>query len=315
MKFHFLGTGAGVPSRQRNVSSLAVVFPEHGGQTWLFDCGEATQHRILESPVKLNKCTRIFITHLHGDHLFGLPGLLASRSFQDAQTPLILYGPPGLQPYLEVALGVSQTFLRYPAELIEVEHGQQIIDEHFVITVGLLDHGVPSFGFRVEERCRPGELDVRRLRELGVPPGPVYKELKKGKTVRLDDGRILNGADFVGPPKPGRIFTVLGDTRPCVTALELARGSDLLIHESTYRAGQENLAITYFHSTCTQAAEIAREAGVRHLILTHISPRFDEQGAAELLEEARSIFPNTSLARDGWVYELARPERKGEREQ
>jgi ribonuclease Z len=306
MKLHFLGTGAGIPSRLRNVSSLSLTLSEWGGQIWLFDCGEGTQHQILNSPVKLSKVTRIFITHLHGDHLFGLPGVLGSRSFQGAKTPLVIYGPTGLKNYIEVALKTSQTYLRYPLTVQEISHGEVIYDDPFTITVKQLDHGIASFGFRLMEKEQPGSLNAKRLRQMGIPPGPLYQELKQGKTITLPDGRTIDGKEFIGPPKPGRILAILGDTRPTPTAIALAEKADLLIHEATYRAGQEELAFSYGHSTCAQAAQIARDAGAKQLILTHISSRFQETECTELLNEARAVFPQTELAWDGWSFELMR---------
>jgi ribonuclease Z len=304
MIFYFLGTGAGVPSRMRNVSSLALVMPEYGGQTWLFDCGEATQHQILVSPVKLSKVSHIWITHLHGDHLYGLPRVLGSRSFQGAETPLTVYGPPGLAEFIEISLKTSRTFLRYPLKVEEIADGSRFTEGAFSILVKKLDHGIPSFGFRLMEKEQPGRLDAKRLKEIGVPPGPVYKELKEGKTVLLPDGRHIDGKEFLSPPVPGRIIAILGDTRVTKTAFELAGNADILIHESTYRAGQEELAFSFFHSTCTQAAEVAKQSGAKRLILNHISSRFQEEDCAELLEEARSVFPQTLLAHDGFEYEL-----------
>jgi ribonuclease Z len=308
MKVIFLGTGAGVPSRMRNVSSLALILPEYGGETWLFDCGEATQHRIQEAPVRLSKVSRIFITHLHGDHLFGLPGLLGSRSFQNEQDPLVLYGPKGLARFVETALDVSGTTIRYPLEIVEIDHGFTEETKHFTVRMGLLDHRVPSFGFRIEERDRPGELDTAKLKQAGIPPGPLYGRLKAGETVTLPDGRVLRGTEFLGPARRGRIITVLGDTRQTRACFDLARDADVLIHEATYRAGQEALADTFFHSTSVQAAQVARESGVKTLILTHISPRFSDEDCAEIREEAREIFPRTWMAHDGWAYELGHRE-------
>ncbi|SEN51578.1 ribonuclease Z [Lihuaxuella thermophila] len=304
MKLYFLGTGAGVPSKMRNVSSLALSWPRYQGQTWLFDCGEATQHQILSSPVTLSKVNRIFITHLHGDHLFGLPGVLGSRSFQGTETPLTLYGPKGLRTFVEVALATSQTHLRYPLDIVEVEHGFTAEDEHFTITAGLLEHGLPSYGYRIEEKDRPGSLDAERLKQIGVPPGPVYQRLKRGETAELPDGRVIDGRDFLGPAKQGMKAAILGDTRMTATCFALAEQVDLLIHESTLRAGQEALAEAFFHSTSVQAAEVARQSQVGTLILTHISSRYSEEECEEMLAEARAIFPRTYLAHDGWSYEV-----------
>ena len=305
MQCYFLGTGAGVPSRNRNVSSLALIMPEYNGQIWLFDCGEATQHQIWDSPVKLSKINRIFITHLHGDHLFGLPGVLGSRSFQGATSPLTLYGPKGIRAFVEITLKTSHTFLRYPLEIVEMEGDDcQFEAPPFSIRAKKLDHGIPSYGYRLEEPDQPGRLNAEKLQKAGIPPGPHYRLLKEGKTVTLPDGRVLKGKDYVSPPKKGRTLAILGDTRYTPEACFLANRCDLLIHEATYRRDQEDLARKYFHSTCTQAAAVAKEAGVKHLILNHISTRFQEEECEALLQEARAVFPSTDLARDRWSYTL-----------
>lgn len=304
VRLQFLGTGAGVPSKQRNVSSLAIQWHQHGGQTWLVDCGEATQHQILQYPVKLSKINQIFITHLHGDHIYGLPGLLGSRSFQGAETPLSVYGPKGLQEWIEVSLRVSETYLRYPLQVIEIHNGMTWSDDSFTYTVKQLEHGVTSFGFRFVEKDRPGTLQVHKLQQMGIQPGPIYQQLKLGKQVQLEDGTWLDGTDFLSSPSPGVRLAVLGDTRITPSIHELADSVDLLVHEATFRAGQEEMAKNFYHATSTQAATIAKQGNVKQLVLNHISSRFQEDEIEDLLAEAQEIFPNTFIAYDGFSYEL-----------
>lgn len=304
MRIVFLGTGAGTPSKLRNVSSLAIQWFSYGGQTWLVDCGEATQHQILNESVKLGRINKIFITHLHGDHIFGLPGLLGSRSFQGSTSPLTIYGPAGIRSYIETSLSISQTHLRYPLEIIEISDGFTWEEKHFSFHVRKLDHGIPSFGFRIVEHDRPGALQVHKCKEMGIPAGPVYQELKLGKKVQLPNGQWVDGKDFLTLPKPGLKLAILGDTRITSSVYELAQNVDLLIHEATYRAGQEELAKEHFHSTSSQAATVARDAHVGTLILNHISSRFQEEEWPELLNDARQIFPKTEIAHDGWEYSL-----------
>ncbi|MBA4601912.1 ribonuclease Z [Thermoactinomyces mirandus] len=305
MQIYFLGTGAGVPSRERNVSSLALIMPEYHGQIWLFDCGEATQHKIWDSPVKLNKVERIFITHLHGDHIFGLPGILGSRSFQGTETPLVIYGPQGLKEFVNTALNTSRTYLRYPLEIIEIQDGTRLKVPFFSILVKKLDHGIPSYGYRLQEQDQPGRLNVEKLEKAGIFPGPHYKLLKQGKTITLPDGRTISGKEFIGPPKKGRTIAILGDTRTTDNSCLLAKECDLLVHEATFRAGQEQLAANYYHSTCTEAAAAAKKAGAKHLILNHISSRFQKDEYQDLLKEAQAIFPATQIASDGWSFTLS----------
>ncbi|MEC5187508.1 ribonuclease Z [Geobacillus thermodenitrificans] len=306
MELLFLGTGAGVPAKERNVSSIALQLLEERGATWLFDCGEATQHQILHTAIRPRRIEHIFITHLHGDHLFGLPGLLGSRSFQSGETPLTVFGPKGIRQFVETALTVSGTRLRYELNIAEIDEGVIFDDERFSVTAKRLDHGMPSYGFRVAEKDLPGPLLVDRLKALGVRPGPIYQQIKQGKTVVLEDGTVLDGREFVGPPQKGRIVAVLGDTRFCEAAIELAHEADVVIHEATFAAAEQRLARDYFHSTTTDAAEVAKRAGAQRLILTHISSRYQGEAALKLLEEARRVFPNTELAADFASFSIPR---------
>ncbi len=298
MNLLFLGTGAGVPAKLRNVSALALMLLEERNAVWLFDCGEATQHQILYTSLKPRKIEKIFITHLHGDHIFGLPGLLGSRSFQGGTSELTVYGPKGIREFLEVSLKVSGTHLKYSLTIIEFADGMIFEDSQFKIEALLLDHAVPSFGFRITEKDKQGTLDAKKLLEAGIPPGPIYKRLKDGETVTLDDGRTVNGSNFVGPPQKGRVLAILGDTRPCTNAVELARDADLLVHESTFSGENEEMAREYFHSTTLQAAAIAREANVRQLCLTHISSRYTKEDWDRLEKEAQSVFHETKVVSD-----------------
>ncbi|WJP99408.1 ribonuclease Z [Geobacillus stearothermophilus] len=306
MELLFLGTGAGVPAKERNVSSVALQLLGERGATWLFDCGEATQHQILHTAIRPRRIEHIFITHLHGDHLFGLPGLLGSRSFQSGETPLTVFGPKGIRAFVETALSVSGTRLRYELNIAEIEEGVIFDDERFQVIAKRLDHGMPSYGFRVVEKDLPGPLLVDRLQALGVRPGPIYQEIKQGKTVVLDDGTVIDGREFVGPPQKGRIVAVLGDTRFCEAAIELARDADVVVHEATFAAAEQRLAHDYFHSTTTDAAEVARRAGAKRLILTHISSRYQGEAALRLVAEARKVFPNTDLAADFASFSIPR---------
>ncbi|MGG3161560.1 ribonuclease Z [Geobacillus stearothermophilus] len=306
MELLFLGTGAGVPAKERNVSSVALQLLDERGATWLFDCGEATQHQILHTAIRPRRIEHIFITHLHGDHLFGLPGLLGSRSFQSGETPLTVFGPKGIRAFVETALSVSGTRLRYELNIAEIEEGVIFDDERFQVIAKRLDHGMPSYGFRVVEKDLPGPLLVDRLKALGVRPGPIYQQIKQGKTVMLDDGTVIDGREFVGPPQKGRIVAVLGDTRFCEAAIELARDADVVVHEATFAAAEQRLAHDYFHSTTTDAAEVARRAGAKRLILTHISSRYQGEAALRLVAEARKVFPNTDLAADFASFSIPR---------
>lgn len=294
----FLGTGAGVPAKLRNVTSIALKLLEERGAVWLFDCGEATQHQILHTSLKPRRIEKIFITHLHGDHIYGLPGLLSSRSFQGGESEVTIYGPKGLKEFVDVSLAVSQTHLKYPLKVIEIEEGIVFEDDTFVVEAGILEHGLPSFGYRIVEKDRPGTLLADKLTEAGVRPGPIYKKIKNGERVMLDNGHMIVPSDFLGPKQKGRVVTILGDTRKCSKAIRLAENADLLIHEATFSNGEEELAYEYYHSTTTQAAQVATTARVKNLVLTHISSRYDRTDCLQLEKEAQAIFPNTTIAED-----------------
>ncbi|MCS6776347.1 MAG: ribonuclease Z [Chloroherpetonaceae bacterium] len=301
MKLTFLGTSAGAPTRHRNVTAVALQLPQRSS-CWLFDCGEGTQHQFLRAPhLRLSQIEKVFITHMHGDHLFGLPGLLATRSMQSGcETPVTVFGPEGVGAFVRHALELSGSQLQYPLEVRTVDEGVVCEDTQVRVTCALLTHRVPSWGYAVEEHIQPGRFDVERARALGIPEGPLYGRLKSGETITLPDGRIVRGTDLTGPPRPGRKIVICGDTIFSPASVRLARGADLLVHEATHLEEDLPLARRALHSTARMAAEVARQAGVRRLYLTHFSARYEGEGARldALLEEARAVFPDTELARD-----------------
>jgi ribonuclease Z len=295
-----------MPSRKRNVTSVALNLLPERGTFWLFDAGEGTQHQMLSSPLKPGRLEFVFVTHLHGDHLYGLPGMLSSRSYQGGESPLTVFGPPGIKRYLDMTLELSDTHLIYDIQVREIEEGVVFEDDQFTVTALRLEHRIESFGYRIAERDTPGALDSARLSRDGVPPGPVYARLKRGETVTLPDGRVINGADYVSAPAKGRTVAVFGDTRPCPGELELARGCDVVVHEATFKHDRLDKAVAYYHSTAAQAAELALKAGAGSLILTHLSSRYQDEQVHELLEEARAIFPNSHVAEDFWSFQIPR---------
>lgn len=306
MQIEFLGTGAGVPARYRNVTSIALRLLDELNSVWLFDAGEGTQIQMLSSTIRPRKVDKIFVTHLHGDHIFGLPGLLASRSFQGGEDLLTIYGPRGIRQFIETSLRVSQTHLTYPLNFVEIpnEGGVVLEESGFTVTAMPLDHKILSFGYRVVEADSAGELQVEKLRDLGIPSGPIYGRLKRGEEVTLEDGTVVNGADFIGPDKPGRVVTILGDTRKTPNAAVLAEEADVLVHESTYGKGEGKQARNHYHATSMQAADVAQVANVGRLFLTHISARYAGKSASELAYQARSVFKNTRVVNDFDVYEI-----------
>jgi len=304
MQIQFLGTGAGMPSKQRNTSALVLKLLEERRSIWLFDCGEATQHQILHTTLKPRKIEKIFITHLHGDHIFGLPGLLGSRSFLGGEEKLTVYGPTGLKEWLELTMTVSKTHLQYELEIVEISEGVIFEDDDFIVSAKKLEHVVPCFGYRVEQKPLPGKLLVERTKELGVPKGPFLKELKEGKDIILEDGRLVRSEDVTTEPISGFTIAILGDTRYCQNSVELSRNADIVVHEATFDAGTEELAKPYGHSTILQAAAVAKEAGAKTLIANHISARFLPEMSETLAEQGRAVFPSIFIASDFAEYEI-----------
>ncbi|KRL83684.1 ribonuclease Z [Ligilactobacillus apodemi] len=307
MELEFLGTGAGSPAKFRNVSAVALKLLDEVNAVWLFDVGEGTQHQILRTTIRPRKVERIFITHLHGDHIFGLPGFLSSRSFQSGEEirPLTIYGPKGIADFVKISLKVSQTHLSYPLSFVELtEDGVVFEDNKFKVSCCHLDHRIECLGYRIEEKDHPGELLIDKLRAEHVPSGPIYGRIKAGETVTLEDGRVLHGVDYIGAPQKGRVVTILGDTRQTPGILTLAKNADVLVHESTFGKGEARLARNYYHSTCIQAAKIAQKAQVKQLLLNHISARYVGALATQLERDARSIFANTRVVKDFEVIDI-----------
>ena len=302
MQVTFLGTGSGAPSTRRNVSGIALSF-DQSAKWWLFDCGEGTQHQILRSRLKLSQLEKIFITHLHGDHLYGLIGLLASRSLRnDSAASVELYGPPGVERYVKAVMDVSPVHLHYQLHIKIIEEGTIFEDGDFTVACRKVQHRVPAYAYAVHEKEKPGPFLVERAKAAGIPAGPLYAALKRGEQVMLPDGRVVDGKDFVGPSQKGRAVVFSGDTEPCEGVKELARKADLLVHEATYAFADKELAVRSGHSTAREVAQLAKEAGVKSLCLTHFSPRYENEDGdltmEDLLREAQEIFPETALASD-----------------
>lgn len=297
-----------MPTRTRNVSSVALRLPERG-EVWLFDCGEGTQHQLLRSDLRISQITRIFITHMHGDHVFGLTGLLATCGMAGHAQRIDIYGPDGLGDYLQACAQFSHTRASYPLEVHTVRPGVVYEEDEFSVSCEPLRHRVPSFGYRVSEKERAGRFDVEKATALGIPAGPLYGRLKRGERVTLPDGREIGGAELCGPTEAGRQVVYCTDTIYCESAVELARGADVLIHEATFAHEDLDLARQSLHSTALMAAEVALKAGVKQLLLTHFSPRYVRGNVIEpddLLAEARAVFPQTELAYDFMTIEVLR---------
>jgi ribonuclease Z len=292
-----LGTSSGKPTLKRNVSALAVA---REAEWLLFDCGEGTQMQITRAGLSPSRLSAVFITHLHGDHFNGLPGLLSTMGLDRRTRCLGLTGPQGIREYLNLLERLRVAFLTYPLELREfssLAESTVVYEtaEYSVSALGL-DHRLFALGYRIDERPRPGRFNVEQARKLGVPEGPLWGRLQSGEDVRLVDNSVVRSSDVMGAARPGKSVAYCLDTRSCAMAVQLARNVDLLIHEATYTEEFVSEAQQYGHSTAAQAARTARDAGARRLLITHFSTRFPDP--TPLLQEARAIFPNTILAED-----------------
>lgn len=301
MKIIPLGTSSGKPTLSRNVSATALA---GDGEWWLFDCGEGTQMQIARAGLSPQKLSAIFITHLHGDHFNGLPGLLSSMALDQREHELTIVGPPGMKEYFELLGKLRIMFVRYPLNIIELgpsyfkNKDEELVFETplFTCVTRPLDHRIFSLGYRFEEKIKPGRFNIDKARELGIPPGPLYSQLQSGKSITLADGRVIEPDEILGPPRPGRAIVYCLDTRPCDNAVILAQNAEWLIYEATYTDDLREEATQYGHSTSVQAAEIATRASAKNLLLTHFSSRYVD--IRPLVDEARKIFPDTIAAYD-----------------
>jgi ribonuclease Z len=295
----FLGTGASTPTVDRNVAGLAV---QREGEMLLFDCGEGSQRQMMRYGVGFS-FTEVFFTHYHADHMLGITGLLRTMGLQDRTAPVVLYGPRGAQRVLgaAVVLGIERN--KFPVEIVEIRPGDRLTRPEYDIVAFETEHRADTLGYALVEHTRLGRFNPERARELGIPEGPLWGRLHKGESVLLEDGRVVTAADLVGAPRAGRALVYSGDTRPTLSVIQAARGADLLVHEATFGGDEAERAKETGHSTAAEAARVAHDAGVRRLVLTHISPRYNRD-ATELLAEARAVFPETTIARDGLTVEV-----------
>ena len=304
LTLRFLGTAASRPTVERNVASLAVI---REGETLLVDCGEGTQRQMMRYGISFS-LDDIFFTHFHTDHVIGVIGLMRTLALQGRTEPLRLWGPKGARRMLRRAEEFGFDRLSFPVHITELEAGVRLERTGYAIIPFAVDHGgSASLGYAIEETIRKGRFHPERARELGIPEGPLWGQIHRGLPVTLDDGRTIEPSELVGPARPGRKIVITGDTRPCAATVEAACGADLLVHEATFGGDEAERAAETGHSTAAEAARVARDAGVRRLALTHVSARYS-QNAVELEREARQLFAETVMARDGLEIDVPFPD-------
>ncbi|HZT45086.1 MAG TPA: ribonuclease Z [Gaiellaceae bacterium] len=299
----FLGTSASMPTAQRAPAALLL---RRGGERLLFDCAEGTQRQLQRSVVGLPDLEEIFLTHFHADHFLGLPGMLKTFALRGRdEVPLTVYGPPGLRE-LFARLRPFLGRLPYPLTAVELGVGERLERGDYAIETFQVDHGQAAVGYLVAEHDRPGRFDVDAADALGVPAGRERGVLQAGEPITLADGRVITPDAVLGPARAGRRIVLTGDTAPAPTVVQAAHRADLLVHEATFGAEEQDRARETLHATAGDAAEVARLADVKLLALTHLSSRYF---GGELADEARATFPSTVVPRDFDVIEVPFPER------
>jgi len=289
----FLGTGGSWPTVKRNVTSIAV---KREGEIILFDCGEGTQRQFQKSKLSYMQISKIFISHFHGDHFLGIPGLIQTMQLNDRDRPLHVYGPKGMGQLLQQLLSLGYFKPNYKVIAHEVEDGETIDFDEYTINVMSVKHGIPAFAYSLVEKMRPGKFDKPKALKLGIPEGPLFSKLQHGKTITLKDGRTITPDMILGPSRKGRKIVISGDTKPVDEMISFAKDADVLVHEATFDSSLEDVAGEYGHTTAAQAANIAKKAGVDKLYLTHISPRYLDDRVLE--NEACQVFKNSFSSRD-----------------
>jgi ribonuclease Z len=295
LTLRFLGTAGSRPTVERNVSALAVI---REGETMLVDCGEGTQRQMMRYGISF-ALDDIFFTHTHTDHVLGLVGLTRTLQLGGRTEPLRVWGPRGSARVLRQAVQFGGDRLAFPVEIAEVAPGEPIARKDYAIVPYAVDHpGASAVGWAFVEEERRGRFNPELARSLGIPEGPLWGRIHRGEAVTLDDGRVIEPSALVGATRPGRRVVITGDTRPCAATEEMARGADVLVHESTFADDEAPRAAETGHSTAREAATVAARAGVRRLALTHLSARYSRD-PGDMEREARAVFADVVVAKDG----------------
>jgi ribonuclease Z len=293
MKLIFLGTSGSIPTAQRGLPAIAL---KRDRELLLFDCGEGTQSQMARAHLSPMRLKAVFITHLHGDHFLGLAGLVQTMSLMDRKEKLEVYCPPEGKERIENFLRVPYYTLTFEVRVKELKPGDELRRNGYRIRTCEVDHPVPALAYALLEDQRSGKFYPQKAITLGVKAGPDFSRLKSGKSVKLRDGRVVEPEQVMGPPQPGRKIVYAGDTRPCESIIKFSEGADVLIHDCTLADELAERAAETGHSTPAEAAEIAKKAGVKQLVLIHISPRYKDD--LVLLKQAKQIFPNVKIAKD-----------------
>jgi ribonuclease Z len=298
MELIFLGTGSATPTYERNVAAMAI---KREREILLFDCGESTQHQIIRSSLKRSRIRKIFITHLHGDHFYGLIGLLTSYQLNKREDPLEIFGPPGIADYIKFMKRISETDFAYPLRVHELQVGREpekiLETSEYRIEAVRVRHRIYTMAYALIEKPRPGSLNAELATEMNIPEGPERRMLKDGLDVTLEDGRLIRSSELVAPPLPGRKIVYVTDTTYATSSVELAKGADILIHESTYDNDDRKNARRTQHSTVGDAVRVAQEAQAKLLLLTHISSRYLNRGSL-IQDQVEEMLPGSLLASD-----------------
>lgn len=291
MEVTFLGTSSAVPTKHRNHTAITL---KAFGEVMLFDCGEGTQRQLIEAKISPMKIDKIFITHYHGDHILGLAGLIQSIGFRGRTKDLDIYGPKGLTKLINAISQLGYFQINYNINIHEIDSGVILETGKYTVEAIETEHNLTNMAYSICEKKKPKFLRQNAI-DLGVPVGPLFGKLQNGESVEVN-GKIIKPEQVLGPKRVGKKFTYSGDTRPCKQMIEFAKNSDILIHESTYQDADKEHAIANCHSTTKEAANIAKEANVKELILTHISTRYSDDEIMK--KEAKEVFENTIIAYD-----------------
>jgi ribonuclease Z len=300
LRVTFLGTGGSVPTRDRNLPSVLI---KRKDEQIMFDCGEGVQRQMIRTGGGFHRKMKIFITHMHGDHVLGLPGLVQSMALLDREKKLEVYGPVGITKFLECIKETVQFALTFKIEIHEIREPGVICDEEeYAVEAAWTNHVIPSLAYALVEKPRPGRFHPEKAKALKIPEGPLWARIQQGHPIKLPNGQIVKPEKVVGAARTGRKIVYTGDTRPFKSLAELAKGADLLIHEATLDDSLADKANEDGHSTPSQAAEDARKAKVKQLVLTHVSARYEDPSI--LLKQAQRIFRKTQVAEDFMKIEI-----------